>query len=171
MKRLEKVKKILAAYQDTNTVPELVRSLGISRYIARIYSTVLTDNGLLERIELEPYQKVRMRIAYRITDLKLTDELFKKVDEEITALYYKKRKIPENVIAERKAKKQETEKEKKTVKKAQEEKSEHEKRGVYLLSTNPSKHFEDKYKAQQAQIRSEYKSPKNYAGVSAGMVW
>jgi hypothetical protein len=51
------------------------------------------------------------------------------------------------------------------------EKSDDEKKGIYLLSSNPSRHFKDKFKEQSQLAISERKSPKNYAGTSAGMVW
>jgi hypothetical protein len=42
---------------------------------------------------------------------------------------------------------------------------------VFRLSTNPSQYFVDKFKAQNEQARDERKSPRAYAGTSAGMVW
>jgi hypothetical protein len=43
--------------------------------------------------------------------------------------------------------------------------------GIYLLSTAPSKKFVEKFKQQSQQMVNERKSPKAYAGTSAGMVW
>ncbi len=50
-------------------------------------------------------------------------------------------------------------------------KSEDELNGIYRLSSAPSQHFLDKFKAQSELIVKERKSPRNYPGTSAGMVW
>jgi len=172
MNRLETVKAILEKFQDINTVPVIVESLGMSRFSARLYSNVLVDNGLLEMIDLVPYQNVIKRVAYYRTELELTEALFKKVDADVTAAYYKKRHLTDEVIAEKKAEKERKIAEKKQKTKIKEpEKSEEEKTGIYKLSSAPSKYFTDKFEAQSRLARESYKSPKNYAGTSAGMVW
>lgn len=172
MNRLEKIKAILAEYQDINTVPVIVKSLGMSRHAIRIYSNVLVDNGLLEVINLVPYQNVIKRVAYYRTDLELTDALLEKVDADVTAAYYKKRHLTDEVIAQRKAEKDrkaQAKKQKTIIKTPQ--KSEEEKSGIYKLSSAPSEYFMQKFEQQSKLARDNFKSPKAYAGISAGMVW
>lgn len=172
MKRLEKIKAILAEYQDINTVPVIVKSLVMSRHAIRIYSNVLVDNGLLEMVDLVPYQNVIKRVAYYRTDLELTQSLLEKVDADVTAAYYKKRHLTDEVIAQRKAEKDrraQAKKQKTIVKTPQ--KSEEEKSGIYKLSSAPSEYFMQKFEQQSKLARDNFKSPKAYAGTSAGMVW
>jgi 5-hydroxyisourate hydrolase-like protein (transthyretin family) len=176
MTRAEKIKEILEQYKDINTVPALVKPLSMSRHGVRIYSNVLVENGLLEMIDLVPYQKVIKRVAYYRTDLPLTDALLKKVDADITAAYYKIRHLTDEMIAQRKAEKdkkieQKLEQIKNKSKIKEPQKSEEEQNGIYKLSSAPSDYFKNKFEQQSRLERENFKSPKNYAGTSAGMLW
>jgi len=53
----------------------------------------------------------------------------------------------------------------------QKELRQQEQQGIYRLNTNPSNYFIQKIKESNKQDSKEKKSPKNYAGTSAGMVW
>lgn len=172
MNRAEKIKEILEQYKDINTVPVLVKSLAMSRHAIRLYSNVLVENGLLEMIDLVPYQNVIKRVAYYRTDLELTDALLEKVDADVTAAYYKIRHLTDELIAKRKAEKDrkaEAKKQKTIIKTPQ--KSEEEKTGIYKLSSAPSEYFMKKFEQQSKEARDNFKSPKAYAGTSAGMLW
>lgn len=169
MTREQKIREILNQFADINTVMKVQGQVRLSRDAIRNYANVMADNGLLEKISLGEYQNSRKRYAYYATGKELTDELMLKICEDISKLNYELRNVPDDIAVQRLA-----EKEAKRLAKleqAKTKKSEDEQKGIYLLSTNPSDYFKEKYKKQQEQIRSEYKSPKNYAGVSAGMVW
>lgn len=150
MKRYDRIKKVMAetlsAFETFKRRNEVANYLKISKVTVANYSDILVKTGHLE-FEIV---KIKVGSAYFFTRTKKT---FNESDAEyIIKTFYQKNK------SEKQTQKQYL--------------LEHElKAGIYLMSSNPNKHFEDKYKAQQAQIRSEYKSPKNYAGTSAGMVW
>ena len=169
MTRQEKIRAILKEFADINTIPKVYDLVGLSRDGLRHYANVMADNGLLEKISLDTYQNSRQRYAYYATNKELTDEMMMKVCEDISRLNYVLRNVPEDIAAHRLA-----EKEAKRLAKLEKEKvkkSENEDKGIYLLSSNPSKYFTNKFEAQNKLTRDNFKSPKAYAGVSAGMVW
>lgn len=173
MKKQIRIQAILKEFADINTVPAVSDVVRFSPETVRVYSNYMVKNGLLEKISSGVVGNTgRPKYAYVATGLALTDEILKQVQLDIYFHYENMKKAWLD--------KQHEEKKKaivyaKSITKADSvktlEKSDDEKKGIYLLSSNPSKHFKDKFKEQSQLATIERKSPKNYAGTSAGMVW
>lgn len=150
MKRYDRIKKAmeetLNAFETFKTRNEVANHLKLSKVTVENYSDVLVKTGHLE------FEIVRIKVgnAYFFTRTKKT---FNGSDAEyIIKTFYKTN------TNEKQPEKQQP--------------SEHDlKAGIYLMSSNPSNHFKDLYQKQNEQFRKDHKSPKNYPGISAGMVW
>lgn len=171
MKKQLKIQAILKEFADLNTVPEVSKAVNHSPETVRVYANYMTNNGLLEKVGKGNVGNTgRPKFAYYATGIELTNEIMQKIQMDIYFHYenMKKGYADKQYQAQKQAKIKAIEFEKIE---GNLEKSDDEKKGIYRLSTSPSKYFKEKFKAQNQQSITERVSPKNYAGTTAGMVW
>jgi hypothetical protein len=172
MRKEMKIHAILYEFAQENTAPNVAIAIGFSPETVRVYANYMVNNNLLQKLSSDANGIGGIpRYSYIATGLLLTDEILKQVQLDIYFHYenmkkkyqdkqHKIAKANKIIFAKVELKMQ-----------TPSDKSDDEKKGIYKLSTSPSDYFKDKFKAQNQQATSERKSPKNYAGTSAGMVW
>lgn len=161
----DRINKILAFCKEKRVIEDVSGFINTANARARDYLTLLSRRNLIKITNGKKSTGGRCKIIYETIDQKITQEDIDYVLEGIREISVRKslglsvkimREIEYNVTE---------------IKDYGTEPSPEEKQGIYKLSSNPSKYFANKFKNQNEQFRSEYVSPKNYAGTSAGLIW
>lgn len=166
MTRNEKVFEIIKSCPEKKTVDQIAKETCITTSTIRAYANVLAEMGLIEKMLIS--NSGRGVYAYKSKGKKLTNNLLADISVKICA-YYKEQKIITHINYL--ANKEESRFKKEKQCKNEIEALNNQKLGIYLLSSKPSKHFIKQFEAQNQQAMKERKSPKNYAGTSAGLDW
>lgn len=166
MTRNEKIIEIIKSCTGEKTIENIFKATGISMATVRVYSNVMAEIGVLEKIMVS--KSGRGIYAYKATDKKITNDLLADISIKI-CWYYKEKKLLANTSYLESKQDSAFKKEKQC--KNEIEALNNQKLGIYLLSSKPSKHFIKQFEAQSKRMIKERKSPKAYAGTSAGMVW
>lgn len=171
MTRNEKIIAIVKEFAKEKTIAQASADSGIPPEAIRTYCNVLCSCDVMERIFIEN-RTDKTRYAYKAKKVKLDADMLLKLDLAIYR-YYKENKELSLYRAKNKkpVERYLTKAELEEIRLKDLEAANNEKKGIYLLSSKPSQYFKDKFKAQNQQAINERKSPKNYAGTSAGMVW
>lgn len=163
MTREQKINKFLEFFKEKNSIRASCEYVSIAYKSAVVYINVLNNHGLLHKTVKNNHYG-RPTFIFETTSKQLTSDMLESIDKQIRYQFFvNKEKFEKNYLSKKALKKQDTTDDPETIKQ--------EASGIYLLSTKPSKHFIDKLKDQSKLAREERKSPKNYAGTSAGMVW
>lgn len=164
MTREEKIKTLLDVYMKEGTIKIGCEAINMGYKSASTYLKVLIDYGMLKQ---ETRKTINGRPVYffQTLDSNLTMDLYEKISNSIAFEFkeskrrykeskkvgiYEKNEV--NIEQEEQAKKDES-------------------KGIYLLSSKPSRHFVEKLKQTDEIRRKDFKSPKNYAGTSEGLLW